>query len=166
LLPQTDHGYKWGFQNLCTPAQSASILSAPGVSAPGAPAAVPGPPTQNIQLSPVSDIFPPWSWIQNNLPADFVHTNPITQVVTTSPVFQITNVTQPGHIFGGQVVTAVTPSGPFSYVNSQGSGNGNWPILNNILGSLFFGGRNLAMALVCGSKGAGDPNGAPPHTPL
>ena len=115
-----------------------------GESAPGAPAAQDG--TNDLTLPPLV----PFGIGQGFLPADFFTPNPITQNVSIANG-QITNIALGGHIFfPGQVGTTVN-STVFggSTVDTVGVGSGNYPILNDFLGFLFFGVRNLSMVIGC-----------------
>jgi len=132
----TPHKFNITQYSPCDPATTFDIYKEPGNSAPGAPAAQEG--------------YTP----QVDLPGN----NPISQNVD-SPSMTITNTTLPDHVFNpGQVVIQVT-SGPYggSYINITGTGTGNYPTINNIIGYAFFGVGAAAIALTC--------SGAPPWTP-
>lgn len=129
-----------------------SSLMSSGNSAPGAPAAQDGP-TPFIQLPP---LLPAWAG-QGLLPSDFFTPNPISQNVSVANGY-INNTALAGHIFWpGSVNTNVTPLGGGSIIQTVGTGSGNYPILNDVLGFLFFGLRNFATMVGC-SAGYTMPN--------
>jgi hypothetical protein len=66
---------------------------------------------------------------------------------------QIINTTLPGHqFFPGSVSIQVTPSfGGGSEINVLGQGNGPEPLINDMIGILFFGGMTEAIAEICGA---------------
>jgi RHS repeat-associated protein len=143
--PQT-HGYSFKVYTPCYAGDSMSALMSPGQSAPGAPAAHDG--TTDITLPPLAS-----SWGgggQSFLPPDFFTPNPIQQNVSVANG-QIANTALGGHIFyPGSVTTTVIPS-VFggSTVQTVGQGSGNYPVLNDVLGFLFFGLRNLSLEIGC-----------------
>ncbi len=117
-----------------------------GQSAPGAPAAQNG--TTDMTLPPLASLWGGGG--QSFLPPDFFTPNPIQQNVSVANG-QITNTALGGHIFyPGTVTTTVNPS-VFggSTVQTVGTGSGNYPALNNFLGFLFFGLRNLSLEIGC-----------------
>jgi hypothetical protein len=76
--------------------------------------------------------------------------NPISQTVNSSTM-TITNATLPGHIFDpGTVGFQVDPApGDTSVITITGTGTGDYPVLNDIVGELFFGGVASGIALSC-----------------
>lgn len=79
------------------------------------------------------------------------YTNCITQFVN-GDTLTITNVTQPGHLFDpGTVTITVVPTGDnTSTITVVGEGNGDYSLLNEVLGWLFFT-RSLAnIDALCG----------------
>jgi hypothetical protein len=63
--------------------------------------------------------------------------NPIRQTVDPATM-TITNVTLPGHVFGGQVQILITNSNGVSGVQIQGSGAGPNAALNQFAGPIIF----------------------------
>ncbi len=122
----------------------------PGASAPGAPAAQDGG-TAVMTLPPLASVWGGGG--QSFLPADFFSPNPIQQTVSVSNG-TIVNTTLQGHIFfPGAVNTSVTPNVVGSTITSVGNGSGNYPILNDFLGFLYFGLRNFSLAMGCNFGG-------------
>jgi hypothetical protein len=153
-VPQTTptHTYTYTDVTSCTAAESMGTLMSPGISAPSAPAAQDGP-TPFILLPPLLPSSVPGLGI---LPAAFFTPNPIAQNVSVSGG-TITNTALGGHIFfPGSVTTTVTPVGAGSIIQTVGQGSGNYPVLNNALGFLFFGLRNYFIMVGC--AGSGNPN--------
>ena len=102
----------------CSAGDAFNMLRAPGMSAPGAPAAQDGPP-QQINLT---------------------GGNPISQSVNSSTM-TIVNTTLPGHAFyPGSVTIHVSPVGSSgSMVTITGTDTSSDPILNDLVGYSFFG---------------------------
>ena len=127
----TPHKYTIRVHTQCPAAQVFHDLESPGMSAPGAPQAVPGI-TPNIQL-----------WLNNGK-------NVITQLVNPTAM-TIINVTQVGHQFyPGQVVIQVLPQpGASSDILITGTGYGPNAGENDVVGHLFFGGTASLEAAGC-----------------
>lgn len=152
-LLQQSHQYSYKEYTPCSKGDLMSSLMSPGESAPGAPAAVDNS-TQTMTLPPLSSL---WGNVgQSFLPADFFTPNPIQQNVSVANG-QITNTTLAGHIFyPGSVVTTVNQTNfGGSMLQTVGTGSGNYPALNDFLGFLYFGLRNLALQIGC--NGAAQP---------
>jgi len=127
------HNYHIQRATLCSAAAAFSMLLAPGMSAPGAPAAQEG--------------FTPQIVLTGN--------NPISQSVNSSTM-TIVNTTLPTHSFyPGTVVIQVTPSGSNgSIINITGTGTSSDPLINDAVGLLFFGSVADLIAQMCsGSAG-------------
>jgi RHS repeat-associated protein len=112
------HEYAVQRSTVCTADEAFSRLKEPGISAPGAPAAREGV-TQSI---------------------DLFGNNPITQTVD-SQTRTIVNRTEPGHAFfdGTVVITAIPQPNDGSLVSIRGTGANDSPVLNVIVGKVFFG---------------------------
>jgi RHS repeat-associated protein len=127
------HHYGSAAPTTCTPSDAFNALKAPGMSAPGAPAA------QENTTSPIDlwHIFTP---------------NQITQVVNT-PNMTLVNIALPGHVFQGTVTTQVTPFGTGSLINASGAGVAGESlfrgVVNDIFGGLWFGLRNEIISMGC-----------------
>ena len=133
---QQPHKYVITRSSNCSAANTFNQFLAPGASAPGAPAAQEGI-TPLINLPGLPGYGP----------------NPISQDVNSS-TGTITNTTLPGHMFyPGTVVIQVTPSaGDTSNITITGTGTGNDPGFNDLVGEIFFWGNSLwhrAFVLVC-----------------
>ena len=130
---QTPHKYVITRSSNCSAANTFNQFLAPGASAPGAPAAQEGP-TPLINLPGLPGYGP----------------NPISQDVNSS-TGTITNTTLPGHMFyPGTVVIQVTPSaGDTSNITITGTGTGNDPGFNDLVGEIFVGGTASGIALSC-----------------
>jgi hypothetical protein len=64
-----------------------------------------------------------------------------------TPAMTIVNTTLPGHTFyPGTVTIQVTPMGTGSNIDITGTGTGDDPIGNDIVGYLFFGGHLIPSA--------------------
>jgi RHS repeat-associated protein len=117
---QTPHKYVITVPTGCSASNVFSQLQAPGMSAPGAPAAQEGTTTINL-----------------------FGNNPISQNVN-SATMTITNTTLPTHIFyPGTVVIQVAPYsddlGNSSLITVTGTGTGNYPEFNDLVGEFIFG---------------------------
>ena len=138
LLQQTDqdqysHHYYIGVATTCSANDALNSYKAPGVSAPGAPAAKEG--------------------FTTPIDLDYIESpNQISQLVD-SPSGTIVNTTLPGHaFFPGNVVINVSPSGSGSTIQINGQGtSSNWwgPIVNDVVGYLFFGFEAVATEFGC-----------------
>jgi len=115
---------------LCTPDQAMQALTAPWMTAPGAPQAQDGGPNQ------VSLLFG----------------NNILQVVNISEG-SIINRALPDHVFQGSVTTQVSAAYGGSQITTYGTGvaGENMAIgaFNAMVGHLYFGGRNIAVSMEC-----------------
>ena len=133
-----DHFYSVAVPSTCSASQT---FQSDGLfSGPGAPPANIGDNTtvtNNIQL---------WG---------FTSPNPITQVVDPNTQ-TITNITEPGHIFGGQVQISVVQNNGV-YTTYTGSGMGPNALANQILGPLLFTFLGYTAAMNC------EMNNPPPY---
>jgi RHS repeat-associated protein len=116
--PAQRHRYGVSYPTMCSAGEAFNRLRAPGMSAPGAPYAREGV-SRGIIL---------------------YGGNPITQRVNSRSM-TITNITLPSHRFhSGRVVISVVPrAGGTSDINIVGTGKGNDPWFNNVMGIGFFG---------------------------
>jgi len=131
---QTPHNYKITRATQCSASGAFNRLAAPGMTAPGAPAAQEGF-TRQITLT---------------------GNNPISQNVDSSSG-TITNTTSPTHEFyPGTVVIQVDPSGGGSVITITGTGTSSDPLFNDAVGLLFFGSVADGVAWLC-SPSAGIP---------
>jgi hypothetical protein len=142
LLPQGNqpqgnqpHDYQVNQVTQCSASSAFDKLKAPGMSAPGAPAAHEGFDPNVVLLG-------------NN------GHNRITQTVNSSSM-TITNTTLPTHQFyPGSVTFQVAPlPGGGSSIAITGTGTGNDPVLNDVVGLAFFGSVADNVAWQCGSSG-------------
>jgi RHS repeat-associated protein len=127
------HDYKVTRVTQCSAPDAFGKLKAPGMSAPGAPAARTDP---NVQLS------------GNN------GNNRITQDVNNDSM-TITNTTLPTHqFFPGSVTFQVNPlAGGGSQITITGTGTSNDPEFNDLVGLAFFGSVADNVVWQCGSSG-------------
>ncbi|WP_338445659.1 RHS repeat-associated core domain-containing protein [Pelagerythrobacter marensis] len=135
-LPQNTHRYNISVVTQCSADSAFGAVRGAGNSAPGAPFARSG--THDLTLAPLGD--------------------PITQTVDPRSR-TITNVTGPDHRFHpGRVEIRVNDlGGGYSSINITGTGSGDNPTFNNLVGALIFGGMAHAVANYCAAKN-GTPN--------
>lgn len=126
----TPHTYVISRSTLCSAPAAFSQLMQQGMSAPGAPAGRPG--TRTIQLPGLTS------------------PNPISQFVDPSTM-TITNTTLQGHVFDpGSVFIQVTPNPDgTSNITITGTGTGNYPEINDLIGEVIFGTIAGSVANVC-----------------
>lgn len=129
----TAHRYSIVTPTTCTPGDAFSSLEAPGMSAPGAPAA------QEGFTSPI----PLWHITSPNQISQFVNT----------PSMTIVNTALDGHIFQGTVTTQVSPMGTGSTITTVGKGRPgeSWwrSALNDVAGPILFTMRNYFVQTGC-----------------
>ena len=133
---QPTHNYTITQSTNCSAADAFSYFAGPNGSAPGAPATTEGS-TAEIDLPGITS------------------PNPISQDVNPS-TYTITNTTLPTHVFyPGTVQLVVTPtSNTTSTINITGTGSGNFPIFNDLVGILLFGSRAAAVGRICQDFGS------------
>lgn len=133
--PQKEHRYDLSVVTQCSANSAFDAVRGAGNSAPGAPYARSG--TNDVVLT---------------------GGNPISQTVNTSRR-TIINRTLPDHMFHpGMVEISVRDlGGGYSSINITGTGSGNNPTFNNLIGSLIFGGMAYSVADYCAAKN-GTPN--------
>lgn len=123
----TPHRYDISVVTECSARTTFNLIRATGNSAPGAPYAREG--TQNVML-----------WMGN----------PIRQIVDVGNR-TIRNSTLPGHTFhpGDVFISVQDLGGGYSAINITGTGNGGIPLINNLVGGLFFGNMAFSIADYC-----------------
>jgi hypothetical protein len=133
VLPQTGqpHNYVLKTPTTCSAPDAFDATQAPGVSAPGAPAA------------------------QNADTVNLYGGNPISQSVNPSSM-TIVNTTKPGHVFyPGTVTWQVSPSPTGSTITVTGTGTGAHPYFNDVVGELFFGLMSFLIQTGCDAANGG-----------
>lgn len=136
--PQKEHRYDISVVTQCSANRAFEVVRAAGNSAPGAPYARAG--THNLVLT---------------------GNNPITQIVDPGSR-SITNITGNRHMFypGTVQITVKDLGRGYSSINIVGTGTGNYPEFNNLMGGLLFGGMAHSVADYCATA-----NGTPKIRP-